>query len=194
MDTHKNIITARAELNEGLKTENKTNMSFGTAYSEHSPLNIPRHHIAIFTPYWIDLIFSGSKTIESRFAKTRLAPFGKVKPDDVVFMKESGGPLRGVFFVKKVVFYENMDLDTISEIDTDYNEEIFGQPYFLDHWDRWVECKHATLIWIGEPIIKFAAPLTYKSQGRSGWRLLKEPLDINIELPTPYKHNPNKQN
>lgn len=140
------------------------------------------NHISIFSEGWIDLVFSGSKTIESRFSKTRGIPFGRVSMGDIVFMKESGGPIRGLFFVSGVKFYENLTEHQISEIDVEYNEEIFGRSLYFDHWDRWLECHHATLVWIGSPIIKFDRPLEYKSRGRSAWRILSEPLDIGIKL------------
>lgn len=64
-----------------------------------------KHHLAILSPGWIELILDGSKTIESRFTKVRCAPFGKVHEGDIVYLKESGGLVKGMFTVAKVETY-----------------------------------------------------------------------------------------
>ena len=67
-----------------------------------------KYHLAILTPGWIDLILDGSKTIESRFTKVRCAPFRKVHADDSVYLKESGGLVKGMFRVAQVETFENL--------------------------------------------------------------------------------------
>ena len=67
--------------------------------TERKGINIMKYHLAILTPGWIDLILDGSKTIESRFTKVRCAPFGKVHEGDSVYLKESGGLVKGMFRV-----------------------------------------------------------------------------------------------
>ena len=54
-----------------------------------------QRHLAILAPGWIEPILDGTKTIESRFTKVRCAPYGKVHAGDLVYMKESGGPVKG---------------------------------------------------------------------------------------------------
>ena len=68
------------------------------------------HHLAILYPVWIELILDGSKTIESRFSKVRCAPFGKVSTGDTVYLKVSGGPVKGHFTVADVTTFENLTL------------------------------------------------------------------------------------
>ncbi len=45
-----------------------------------------RHHLAIFTQPWLDLILEGKKTIDSRFTKVLFAPYGKIDVGDLVYM------------------------------------------------------------------------------------------------------------
>ena len=66
-----------------------------------------QHHLAILAPGWIEPILDGSKTIESRFTKVRCAPYGKIHADDLVYMKESGGPVKGQFTVAEVETFDN---------------------------------------------------------------------------------------
>ena len=68
-----------------------------------------KHHLAILTPGWIDLILDGKKTIESRFTKVRCAPFRKVHEGDSVYLKESGGLVKGMFRVAEVETFENLN-------------------------------------------------------------------------------------
>ena len=55
-----------------------------------------QHHLAILAPGWIDPILDGAKTIKSRFTKVRCAPYGKVHAGDLIYMKERGGPVKGM--------------------------------------------------------------------------------------------------
>ena len=81
-----------------------------------------KYHLAILTPGWIDLILDGSKTIESRFTKVRCAPFGKVHEGDSVYLKESGGLVKGMFRVAEVETFENLTASQRHDIFDKYRE------------------------------------------------------------------------
>lgn len=55
------------------------------------------HHIAIMNGPWnlIPKILSGEKTIESRWYRTRRAPWGGIRAGDTVYFKDSGPGPRG---------------------------------------------------------------------------------------------------
>ena len=134
------------------------------------------YHLAILTPGWIDLILDGSKTIESRFTKVRCAPFGKVHEGDVVYLKESGGHVKGMFTVAKVETHENLDRSGIQAIYERCGLDIFYQSFtqFFPP-EKWLAAKHATLIYISDPIA-FDTPFPYRQKGRSAWLVLDAPL------------------
>jgi ASC-1-like (ASCH) protein len=50
------------------------------------------HHLAIMNPRWqlISKILSGQKTIESRWYRNRIAPWGKINAGDTIFFKDAG--------------------------------------------------------------------------------------------------------
>ena len=127
-----------------------------------------KHHLAILAPGWIELILSGDKTIESRFSKRRSAPFGKVSEGDVVFMKESGGRVKGAFRVGKVDTIEKLTYELRIAIDTCFREQIFGTPYFTEHWDQWKASNHATLIHIAETL-EFNTPFAIHKRDPRAW-------------------------
>ncbi|KKQ35404.1 MAG: hypothetical protein US51_C0006G0001, partial [Microgenomates group bacterium GW2011_GWA2_37_6] len=52
-------------------------------------------HLAIFKGDGAEKILTGKKTIESRFSKNKIAPYGVVSAGDLVYMKLSGGAIIG---------------------------------------------------------------------------------------------------
>ena len=133
------------------------------------------HHLAILYPVWIELILDGSKTIESRFSKVRCAPFGKVSTGDTVYLKVSGGPVKGQFTVADVTTFENLTLRELAYIDTCYGREIFVDPEFSEHRERWMQCKYATLIHIANPV-RYDHPFAYPKRDPRAWVVLDAPL------------------
>ena len=137
-----------------------------------------KYHLAILAPGWTELILDGSKTIESRFTKVRCAPFGKVHEGDSVYLKESGGLVKGMFTVAKVETFENLtDAQICDLFYKAYREQIFSSlsASMQRPPEKWLTAKHATLIHVSDPIA-FAEPFPYKQKGRSAWLVLDAPL------------------
>ena len=143
----------------------------------HTP-NTMNYHLAILTPGWIDLILDGKKTIESRFTKVRCTPFGKVHEGDVVYLKESGGLVKGVFTIAGVETFGSLNTSGIQAIYERCGQAIFYQAFtqFFPP-EKWLAAKHATLIHIANPIA-FDNPFSYRQKGRSAWLLLDAPLHL----------------
>ena len=53
--------------------------------SEPSPFSV---HLAILLEPYLQYILDGTKTVESRFSKNRIAPYNMVEPGDVVLLKK----------------------------------------------------------------------------------------------------------
>ena len=101
-------------------------------------------HLAIFKGDGADKILSGEKTIESRFSKSRIAPFGLISSGDLVYIKPSGKDIIGQFRVKKVIFF---DLGPIQH-------------------------RYVTLIFIGESTRFITSPIKLKKKDQRGWVVL----------------------
>ena len=145
-----------------------------------------KYHLAILTPGWIDLILDGSKTIESRFTKVRCAPFGKVHAGDVVYLKESGGLVKGMFTVAQVETFENLTIGQICDLFyKEYREQIFSTDVAAsmhDPPDKWLNAKHATLIHVSDPVA-FDKPFPFPKRDPRAWVVLDTPLhDGNRQL------------
>jgi len=52
-------------------------------------------HLAIFIEPYLDLIFKGKKTIESRFSINKILPYHKIQIGDVILLKKSSGKIEG---------------------------------------------------------------------------------------------------
>ena len=135
-----------------------------------------KYHLAILTPGWIELILDGSKMIESRFTKVRCAPFGKVNAGDIVYLKESGGRVKGMFTVAKVETHENLNRSGVQAIYERCGMDIFYQSFtrFFPP-EKWLTAKHATLIYISNPV-EFEMPFPFPKRDPRAWVVLDSPL------------------
>lgn len=106
-------------------------------------------HIAIMNNVtYIFKILSGEKKIESRFSKNKIAPFNKIKPGDIVYLKSSGKCIIAKFEVEKVLYFENLTITTMEKIEKEYNNLIIAPK---EYWDYKKDCKYGTLIFIKNP-------------------------------------------
>ena len=164
-----------------------------------------KHHLAILSPGWIDLILEGKKTIESRFTKVKCPPFGKVHEGDVVFLKESGGLVKGACLVGKVETFENLTLG--QKCDLFYSRSIVSR--LLHPQGRgdglttvpedWWEAKHATLIHIAE-VNEFHSPFAVKKRDPRAWLVYdhitdftKTFVDENLRMSVEDIYSPNSE-
>ena len=83
-------------------------------------------HIAILAKKrkLLDKIISGEKTIESRWYKSKVSPWNKIKEGEIVYFKESGDPVSVKAEVEKVLFFENLDLEKVKDIVNKYDDQI----------------------------------------------------------------------
>ena len=137
-----------------------------------------KYHLCIFPSGWIELILDGKKTIESRFSKVRCAPFGKVHEGDIVYMKESGGPVKGMFTVAKIETFENLtDAQICDLFYKEYREQIFSDisASMRRPPEKWLTAKHATFIHIADPVT-FDEPVSIDKRDPRAWVVLEHPL------------------
>ena len=68
-------------------------------------------HVAIMKKSWklTGKILSGEKTVETRWYKNRVAPWGKIHEGETVYFKDSGEPVTVAAEVAKVEQFEDID-------------------------------------------------------------------------------------
>ncbi len=127
-------------------------------------------HLAIFKGEGANLIIVGKKTMESRFSQRRDVPFGQISAGDLVYIKPSGKDPIGQFRVKKVIFYDGLDLGEIRGI-----REKYGSKLAVDesYWKGKETARYGTLIFIGEVDPFITSPLKFPKKDLRGWVVLR---------------------
>lgn len=84
------------------------------------------HHLCILSKKWklLDRILSGQKQIESRWYVNKITPWNRIKTNDVIFFKESGDQVKAKATVKKVLQFDSLDRNKISNIIDNYGKQI----------------------------------------------------------------------
>jgi len=73
-------------------------------------------HIAIFREPYLDRIMTGTKTIESRLTRNKIAPFARISAGDVVFLKKAAGPVKGIGIVSLVESFSRLNCHELIKI------------------------------------------------------------------------------
>ncbi|VVB73938.1 Uncharacterised protein [uncultured archaeon] len=118
-------------------------------------------HVAILTGNFLDKILSGEKTIETRWYKSRRAPFRSVSSGDTIYLKQSGGPVIARCAVVKSLFFEDLDRDRIADLLRRYGKEAcIGE----EMTEALAGKRYCTLIWLGE-VTRLDAPFDIDKTG-----------------------------
>src|SRR6185437_12764396 len=127
-------------------------------------------HLGVFTEPYLSLIFSGKKTIESRFSINRVVPYRKVFPQDIVLIKKTGGDILGFIIVKEVLYFSNLNESKIKVINQEFGERLSwsADPYFLSNKK---DAKFLSLIMFDK--IVSLNPLPSNKSDRTGWSIIK---------------------
>lgn len=128
-----------------------------------------RKHLAIFKGTAAQDILSGKKTVEARFSKSKIAPYGVISAGDLVYIKPTGGEPIGQFKVKKVIFYDGMEESDLGQIKKIFGDEIVQDNVF---WQAKKGSKYGTLIFIGECDPFLTSPIRIKKRDQRGWVVL----------------------
>ena len=63
-------------------------------------------HLAVFVERFLQYSARRARAVEFRFSVNRCPPFGRVRPGDLVLVKQSGGPIVALAEVSHVWFYK----------------------------------------------------------------------------------------
>lgn len=128
-------------------------------------------HLAIFKGEGAEKILSGKKTIESRFSNRKNPPYGVISAGDLVYIKPSGKDIIGQFRVKKVIFFDGLEVGDVGEI-----KEKYGKALAVDeeYWKGKEKASYGTLIFIGEVDPFLTAPIKIPKKDLRGWVVLSD--------------------
>lgn len=124
-------------------------------------------HVAIFAEPFLSLVLSGQKTIESRFSRTRCAPYGEIDDGDIILLKEVAGPIRGVALARRTWCYDLLT-EPIERIRDRFGASICADDAF---WASRADALYATLIELDAAAS--TAPVRCDKRDRRGWVSLR---------------------
>lgn len=167
--------TPKVTLTEGLVNDLKQSTrghEFWEDYLRNLSASAPTQfsiHLAILLEPYLRFILEGSKTIESRFTKNRIAPFRSVQQGDVILLKRAAArAISGLCIVNRVWFYQ-LDADSWHEIRDRFTVALRAEdPSF---WEQRNSAQFATLMRISE--VQVLPPIEVPKRDRRGWVVLR---------------------
>ncbi len=126
-------------------------------------------HLAIFSHNLGDLVLSGEKTVDLRFAKKKIAPYLKVMKGDRVYVQNVGRNAAGQVEVENVLFFDSLNSGKLRQIKKDYlklaaiDTRLFNR--FADG------NSYLSVIFLKNPQ-KYVAPVKFHHRDRRGWQVL----------------------
>lgn len=115
------------------------------------------------------MVLSGKKTIESRFSRTRCAPFRQICDGDIILLKEVSGPVCGLVLAGKTRFVE-LASEPLFRIRHEYGYSICADDEF---WEQQRDASYGTLIELSKAVE--IAPMQFEKRDRRGWVSLRAP-------------------
>ena len=101
---------------------------------------------------FIQKILDGRKTIESRWYKTRRAPWGKIKKKDIVYFKNAGELVIIKATVSSVIEFKDLTFPEIKKILDKYWKELgISKENLPDFYKRFGNKRYCILIFLENP-------------------------------------------
>lgn len=137
----------------------------------------PGTHLAVMTGPYLDRLLDGTKTIESRFTRNRVAPFEKVARGDVIFFKRAAGPITAAGQAG-VVHHLNLAVVTLQRVADQYGAAI--APADASFWADRAAARYATLVTVREVVR--TEPIPVQKRDRRGWVVLNQGFAVDQRL------------
>jgi len=129
---------------------------------------MPAIHVAIIDARMAASLLDGRKRVESRFARQRRLPYGRVCPGDRIHFKVSGARIIGHARAIRVREFDDLSPAAMESLRWRYNRAILAPPAY---WRARRRCRYGVLIWLGA-FIRRASRVAIPRQYGNGWVLL----------------------
>jgi hypothetical protein len=130
-------------------------------------------HIAVMHEPFLSYVLNGQKRVESRFSRTRVAPYGQVRRGDVLLLKELSGPVSGLAEVAHVDSYA-LDPTVWTMLHDRFASALCADEAF---WEQRRDARFATLMSLGA--VTSIAPVLVDKHDRRGWVVLESEPQIH---------------
>ena len=137
----------------------------------------PGTHLAVMTGQYLDRLLDGTKTIESRFTRNRIAPFQQVASGDIIFFKQAAGPITAAGLAGTV---QDLDLGIVPlwQLADQYGAAI--APADASFWADRAAARYATLVTMVD-VVK-TQPVPVQKRDRRGWVVLSDAASAHQRL------------
>ena len=141
-------------------------------------------HVAILKKEWVLLpkILEGTKTVESRWYKTRRVPWNKIKAGETVYFKDSGEPVTARAKVSKVMQYTINNNEDALELMQKHALADLGINTIPESVCQYIrDKKYAIFIWFTS--IEKVKPFNIDKRGfgmQSAWLTLEDIVEIKV--------------
>jgi hypothetical protein len=135
-------------------------------------------HLAILVEPFLQYILDGKKTIESRFSKRPIPPFGSVRRGDAIVLKRSSGPIIAICEVGNAWEY-TLNPTIVSELRNRFAQALCAMD--PDFWESRSQARFLTLMQIHR--VKEIDSLAVQKIDRRGW-VVVSPSSRSLPLGT----------
>ena len=134
--------------------------------SEPIPFSV---HLAVLLEPYLRYILDGSKTVESRFSRNRIAPFNSVEQGDVILLKKAAAKgVSGLCIISQVWYYQ-LNANSWDQIRDGFTSMLRAEdPSF---WEQRKSAQFATLMRLSD--VQALPPIEVRKQDRRGWVVLR---------------------
>lgn len=102
--------------------------------------------MAIVHEWVAHALLQGEKTIESRFARDRRPPFGRIASGDTVYFRVAGGSYAAHAVVRRVLCEQGLTPAKVRTLEAQHRSAIGGDEAY---WRRARSARCVTLLWLG---------------------------------------------
>jgi hypothetical protein len=132
---------------------------------------------------FLSYVLDGRKRVESRFSRTRVAPYGQVRRGDVLLLKELSGPVNGLAEVAHADSYA-LDPTIWTMLHDRFAFALCADEAF---WEQRRDARFATLMSLGA--VTSIAPVPVDKHDRRGWVVLESEPQIHRDQMALIDHN-----
>jgi hypothetical protein len=142
------------------------------------------HHVAIMKKSWglTQKILSGEKKIESRWYTSRVAPWDRIKPGDMVYFKDSGESVSLKAQVHNVLQFSDLTPRKIQEILSQYGKDDgIDSADIPKYFEMFKDKRYCILIFLKNPEVVQPFHINKKGFGAmSAWITVEDIREIQL--------------
>lgn len=149
---------------------------------------MPSRHLGVYSRDrgrdYISLMLSGNKTVDIKLYTKRIPPWQLISAGDIMYIKETSGPVVGRVLIPKVSYYEITNpeqtlgilLSIWREVGLDSEEHALNM--YEKVWDR----RYVTVFHLAEPVT-LQKPVSIEKRDRRVWvPYYRPPLEVLLSF------------